>query len=200
MGSGLWPTKGQWVAGCDEAGRGCLAGPVVAAAVIPGERLEHPLLDDSKKLTPKEREELVNHIKKAAYSWHIATASPAEIDEHNILNASILAMHRALDGLGKSPDLLLIDGNRFKPYRQIPHRCIVGGDGMYRSISAASILAKTHRDGIMVELHAEAPYYQSARNKGYPTPGHRQGIQRHGRSVYHRRSFHLLPKQLKLDW
>lgn len=183
-------------AGCDEAGRGCLAGPVVAAAVIPGKSLDVRSLDDSKKLTPADRSQLFEQITKHALAWSIASASPKEIDEHNILNASIMAMHRALEGLPTEPAYLLIDGNRFKPFRDIPYQCVVGGDGTYIAIAAASVLAKHYRDRVMKELHEQVPLYRWDSNKGYPTPDHREGIETHGISVHHRRSFHLLPKQL----
>ncbi len=183
-------------AGCDEAGRGCLAGPVVAAAVMPGKSLDLRSLDDSKKLTPAERSRLFEQITNHALAWNIASASPQEIDEHNILNASIMAMHRALEGLPTEPGYLLIDGNRFKPFRDIPYQCFVGGDGIYIAIAAASVLAKHYRDWIMNELHQQVPLYRWDSNKGYPTPDHREGIERHGISVHHRRSFHLLSKQL----
>lgn len=190
--------KGVLEAGCDEAGRGCLAGPVVAAAVIlpPGVRL--PGLDDSKKLSAADREALRPLIMEKALAWAVAAVSPAEIDRINILKASFLAMHRAIDQLAKRPEALLIDGNRFTPYPGLPHTCMIKGDGRFRSIAAASILAKTHRDALMEALHAEHPHYGWAVNKGYPTPDHRKAIAAHGPCVHHRRSFRLLPEQMAL--
>lgn len=180
-------------AGCDEAGRGCLAGPVVAAAVILPADIRLPGLNDSKQLTEARREKLRPVIERGAIAWCVAHATVAEIDRINILNASILAMHRAIDGLGRTPELLLIDGNRFKPYLGIAHACIVGGDGRYRSIAAASVLAKTHRDELMRTLDREHPDYGWAVNKGYPTPDHRRAIRAIGPSAHHRMSFALLP-------
>jgi ribonuclease HII len=190
--------KGVLEAGCDEAGRGCLAGPVVAAAVIlpPGVRL--PGLDDSKKLSAADREALRPLIMEKALAWAVAAVSPAEIDRINILKASFLAMHRAIDQLAKRPEALLIDGNRFTPYPGLPHTCMIKGDGRFRSIAAASILAKTHRDALMEALHEEHPHYGWAVNKGYPTPDHRKAIAAHGPCVHHRRSFRLLPEQIEL--
>ncbi len=185
-------TKGLLEAGCDEAGRGCLAGPVVAAAVILPERVRLPGLDDSKKLPCEDRERLRTLIKQRALAWAIGTASVAEIDEVNILHASFLAMHRAVAALAVRPQQLLIDGNRFDPYHGIPHRCIIQGDGKYRSIAAASILAKTHRDDLMQALHAENPRYGWDVNMGYPTAAHRAAIALHGPSAVHRMSFTLL--------
>jgi ribonuclease HII len=186
-------------AGCDEAGRGCLAGPVFAAAVIFDKHYKNELLNDSKKLSAKDREELRLIIEKEALAWAIAEVSPEEIDEINILNASYLAMHRALDQLKTKPQLLLIDGNRFKPYHDIPHKCIVKGDGKYLSIAAASILAKTYRDAYMVKIHREYPEYGWQKNKGYPTRSHKLAIYEHGLTPYHRKTFnfHL---QLKMDF
>ena len=180
-------------AGCDEAGRGCLAGSVFAAAVILPPTFEHPLLNDSKKLTETQRDTLRVVIEAEATAWAVASVSPGEIDEINILNASFLAMHRALDALSVRPNTLLIDGNRFQPYRAIPFHCIVKGDGKYRSIAAASILAKTHRDAHMKALAEEFPHYAWHSNKGYPTKAHRQAIQQHGACAHHRQSFRLLP-------
>lgn len=185
-------------AGCDEAGRGCLAGPVTAAAVILPPHFEHPLLRDSKKMSVTQRNTLRPLIEKEALAWAVAHVSPQEIDEINILQASFLAMHRALHQLAQLPQLLLIDGNRFKPYRQIPHHCIIKGDGKYRSIAAASILAKTHRDAFMQELHHQFPAYDWLHNKGYPTHKHRQALQQNGLTPWHRLSFSLQPRQLKL--
>lgn len=181
-------------AGCDEAGRGCLAGPVVAAAVILPPRIRLPGLDDSKKLRPEQREELRRRIECEALAWAVAFVQPEEIDRLNILRASFVAMHRAIDRLGTRPGLLLIDGNRFVPYPGISHRCEVKGDGRFRSIAAASILAKTHRDEEMREAHVQHPQYNWAVNKGYPTADHREAIARYGPSVLHRRTFRLLPE------
>nr|WP_311447755.1 ribonuclease HII [uncultured Porphyromonas sp.] len=178
--------------GCDEAGRGCLAGPVVAAAVILPERFTHPLLNDSKQLTESQRELLRPIIEAEALSWGIGVCSPEEIDQLNILQASITAMHRAIDQLVLSPELLLIDGNRFRPYPGIPHECIVKGDATYRSIAAASILAKTERDRLMLELAQLYPGYGFAEHKGYPTPQHRAVLAELGPSPVHRLSFRLL--------
>ena len=178
--------------GGDEAGRGCLAGPVVAAAVILPERFAHPLLNDSKQLTESQRELLRPIIEAEALSWGIGVCSPEEIDQLNILQASITAMHRAIDQLVLSPELLLIDGNRFRPYPGIPHECIVKGDATYRSIAAASILAKTERDRMMLELALQYPGYGFAEHKGYPTPQHRAALAELGPSPVHRLSFRLL--------
>ena len=178
--------------GCDEAGRGCLAGPVVAAAVILPERFTHPLLNDSKQLTEAQRELLRPIIEAEALSWGIGLCSPEEIDQLNILQASIAAMHRAIDQLVLSPELLLIDGNRFRPYPGIPHECIVKGDATYRSIAAASILAKTERDRLMLDLEEQYPGYGFAEHKGYPTPQHRAALAELGPSPVHRLSFRLL--------
>ena len=186
-------------AGCDEAGRGCLAGPVVAAAVILPEDFGNEMLNDSKKLSEKKRLLLRQTIIENAVSYAIGIVSPEEIDKINILNASILAMHKALDGLNTKPAHILVDGNRFKPYRDIPHTTVVKGDGKFMSIAAASILAKTTRDEIMQKLHKEFPDYQWDKNKGYPTKTHITGIDKVGYCKYHRRSFHL-KRQLKLDF
>jgi ribonuclease HII len=191
-------TKDQIEAGCDEAGRGCLAGPVVAAAVILPKKYKHKGLNDSKQLTSDERRLLRQDIERDAEAWAIASVASDEIDRVNILNASFLAMHRAIDQLKKIPQLLLIDGNRFNTYRHIPHQCIVKGDARFLSIAAASILAKTERDTIMERLAEDFPGYGWESNKGYPTPGHRDGIVRQGITPYHRRSFQLLPSQLEL--
>lgn len=186
-------------AGCDEAGRGCLAGPVVAAAVILPTDFKHELLDDSKKLTEKQRDHLRPIIEKEAISYGVSFVYPSEIDEINILNASFTAMHRAIDQLSKVPELLLIDGNRFNPYPKIDHECIIKGDGKFLSIAAASVLAKTYRDEYMEKIHDEFPYYDWKKNKGYPTPAHRAAIKNHGSNKYHRQSFTLLPpEQLSL--
>lgn len=181
-------------AGCDEAGRGCLAGPVFAAAVILPPNFEHPLLNDSKQLSAKRRDEARKVVEAEALCWAVAQVDPAEIDEINILNASFLAMHRALDQLTTRPESLLIDGNRFKPYGALPYHCMIKGDGRYLSIAAASILAKTYRDDLMRALHETFPDYGWDRNKGYPTAAHRQAILKHGATVHHRRSFRLLPE------
>jgi ribonuclease HII len=185
-------------AGCDEAGRGCLAGPVVAAAVVLPKRYRHPLLNDSKQLKPCEREKLREEIQRDALAWAVAEISHEEIDSINILNASFKAMHEAVAKLSVLPSLLLIDGNRFKPYPEIPHQCIIKGDGKFLSIAAASILAKTYRDDLMVKLAAEFPGYGWETNMGYPTEAHRDGIKRLGITPYHRKSFQLLPAQLEL--
>jgi ribonuclease HII len=192
-------TLGLIEAGCDEAGRGCLAGPVVAAAVI------LPLdwdsgLNDSKQLSEKQREKLAPEIKNHAISWAIGVVSNQEIDEINILNASFLAMHRAIDQLKVRPELLLIDGNRFTNYQSISHQCIVKGDSIFRSIAAASILAKTHRDELMQNLHQEFPNFDWRNNKGYPTKKHRLAIKEFGTTPHHRLSFQLLPKQIEIDF
>ncbi|MGV8827364.1 MAG: ribonuclease HII [Breznakibacter sp.] len=187
-------------AGCDEAGRGCLAGPVVAAAVILPPDYHNDLLNDSKKLTEKQRNLLRPMIEQDALAWAVGIVSNGEIDEINILNASFLAMHRAIDQLSLQPQHLLIDGNRFRKYNNIPHTCIVKGDGKYLPIAAASILAKTHRDQIMEALHVQYPDYNWEKNKGYPTKDHRAGIEKHGPTPLHRMTFKLLDTQLKLDF
>lgn len=187
-------------AGCDEAGRGCLAGPVFAAAVILPEDFSNELLNDSKQLTEKQREQLRPVIEREALAWAVARVDNHEIDAINILNASILAMHKAIDALTLRPEHIIVDGNRFKPYHNIPHSCIVKGDGKYMSIAAASILAKTHRDEYMNKLHEQFPVYNWKKNKGYPTREHRQGIAAYGITDYHRTSFTLLPQQLKLPF
>ena len=184
-------TKGILEAGCDEAGRGCLAGPVFAAAVILPERIRLPHLNDSKQLTEAMRDELRPLIEKKALAWAVAMVDHIEIDKINILWASVKAMHLAIKELTHRPELLLIDGNRFKAYENIPHQCVVSGDATYASIAAASILAKTHRDDFMKKLHEEHPHYAWNENKGYGTRAHREGIQVHGLSPYHRRSFRM---------
>jgi ribonuclease HII len=184
--------------GCDEAGRGCLAGPVVAAAVILPSNFKNKLLNDSKQLSKKNRDLLEVIIKKEALSFGIGIVSPQEIDEINILNASFLAMHRAIDKIKGKYELLLIDGNRFNKYKKVPHQCIVKGDEKFMSIAAASVLAKTVRDKIMKELSEEFPQYGWESNQGYPTKKHRDGIRKFGANIYHRKSFRLLPNQLKL--
>ncbi len=182
-------------AGCDEAGRGCLAGSVYAAAVILPPDYENPLLNDSKQLTEKKRYLLRDIIQREALAWAIGIVTAEEIDKINILNASILAMHRALDGLSLRPEAIIVDGNRFKPYNDIPSTTIVKGDGKYLSIAAASVLAKTYRDDYMKTLAAEYPQYDWASNKGYPTKKHREAIRQHGITPYHRKSFTLLPSE-----
>lgn len=186
-------------AGCDEAGRGCLAGPVVAAAVILPPHFHHPLLNDSKKTTRKNREMLRLLIEKQAVAWAVGFCSEVEIDQMNILNASILAMHKALDQLSIKPDHILVDGNRFKPYHSIAHTTVVKGDATFQSIAAASILAKTHRDEFMEKLSNSYPQYLWNINKGYPSAAHRDAIREHGISIHHRRSFKL-KGQMKLDF
>lgn len=191
--------QGILEAGCDEAGRGCLAGPVVAAAVILPATFKNDLLNDSKKLTAKRREALVPIIKKEAISYAVGIVDHEEIDKINILNASFEAMHRAVKQLSEKPALLLIDGNRFKPFPGISHECIIKGDGKFLSIAAASVLAKTARDEIMDAYHQKYPHYDWLNNKGYPTSKHRDGIREFGASPLHRKSFKLLPdKQLSI--
>lgn len=186
-------------AGCDEAGRGCYAGPVFAAAVILPIDFYHPLLNDSKQLNEKQRTLLRPIIEKEAVSWAVASISSEEIDQINILKASFKAMHGAIEKLSPSPELLLIDGNRFTAYRDIPHHCIIKGDGIYASIAAASILAKTYRDEWMLHLHEQYPQYGWQNNKGYGTAEHRKAIEQYGLCEHHRKSFHILPQQLKLN-
>ena len=213
-------SEGLIEAGCDEAGRGCLAGAVFAAAVILPPNYENPLLNDSKQLSAKKREELRTIIERDALAWCVAQVDPEEIDRINILNAAILAMHRALDGLTIRPEYIIVDGNRFKPYHDcrvqhgdkvstpteepaiIPHTTIVKGDGKYLSIAAASILAKTYRDDYMTKLHQQHPHYGWDHNAGYPTRQHRAGISEHGTTPYHRMTFNLLGDraQLELDF
>jgi len=185
-------------AGCDEVGRGCLAGPVVAASVILPKDYKHELLNDSKQLTKEDREQLEIDIKRDALAWAIAEVSSEEIDLINILNASFKAMHLALDQLTVRPEFLLIDGNRFNAYRNIQSACIVKGDGKYLSIAAASVLAKNYRDELMTQLSFQYPGYGWETNVGYPTPKHREGIKSLGVTPYHRRTFQLLPSQLEL--
>lgn len=191
-------TKDLVEAGCDEAGRGCLAGPVVAAAVIFPKKYRHKKLNDSKQLTREEREELRYVIQRDALAWAVGEVDHQEIDQINILNASFKAMHLALEKLTMEPQLLLIDGNRFKPYREVRHECIIKGDGKYLSIAAASILAKTYRDELMNGLAKQFCGYGWETNVGYPTPEHREGIRQLGITPYHRKSFTLLPDQLEL--
>ena len=185
-------------AGCDEAGRGCLAGPVFAAAVILPETFQNELLNDSKQLTEKRRYALRPIIEQEALAWAVGIVTPEEIDRINILKASFLAMHRAVDQLKVRPQHLLIDGNRFTPYPDVPHTTIVKGDGTYMSIAAASILAKTYRDDYMNQLDEQFPVYHWKENKGYPTKAHREAIRQFGITPHHRKSFTLLPQQLEL--
>ena len=207
--------KGKIEAGCDEAGRGCLAGSVYAAAVILPDGYENPLLNDSKQLTEKRRYELREQIERDAVAWAVGVVTPKEIDKINILNASILAMHRALDQLKVRPEAVIVDGNRFKPWtppqtpplggegknEAVPHTTIVKGDGKYMAIAAASILAKTYRDDYMNELAREYPQYDWQKNKGYPTKAHREAIRQHGTTPYHRMSYNLLGDgQLSLEF
>lgn len=192
-------TPGISEAGCDEAGRGCLAGPVFAAAVILPDGFSHPLLNDSKQLTERRRYLLREVIEREATAWAVASVSAAEIDEINILNASILAMHRALDALKTRPGAVIVDGNRFKPYGTTPWTTFVKGDGRFANIAAASILAKTYRDDFMTAAHRDWPVYAWDVNKGYPTPAHRAAIAAHGPSPLHRMTFRLLNPQLQLE-
>lgn len=184
--------QGRVEAGCDEAGRGCLAGSVYAAAVILPPDYRNERLNDSKKLTARQRYALRQDIERDAEAWAVGVVTPQEIDQINILNASILAMHRALDQLQVRPEAIIVDGNRFKPYRDLPHTTIVKGDGKYLSIAAASILAKTYRDDEMIRLAQEYPDYDWQHNMGYPTRKHREAIRQHGITPYHRRTFNLL--------
>ncbi|MDO9276244.1 MAG: ribonuclease HII [Lutibacter sp.] len=193
-----WFLKNTVEAGTDEAGRGCLAGPVVAAAVILPTNFFHPLLNDTKQLTEKQRELLRPFIEKNALAFGVSYVFEAKIDEINILQASILAMHLALEKLAVVPEHIIVDGNKFKPYKNIAHTTIVKGDAKFMSIAAASVLAKTYRDDFMQNLDFEFPGYQWRKNKGYPTLFHRNAIRKFGITVYHRKSFRLLPEQLKL--
>lgn len=190
--------RGIIEAGCDEAGRGCLSGPVFAAAVILPENFECETLNDSKQLSIKTRNELRVKIEKEAKAYAVASCSPKEIDEVNILWASVKAMHRAIAKLNVAPEHILIDGNRFKPYKDIPHTCVVKGDGKFSSIAAASILAKTYRDEYMIKLHQEYPNYGWDRNKGYPTREHRVAIETHGINCHHRKTFNLTFKPIEV--
>ena len=193
--------EGKVEAGCDEAGRGCLAGSVYAAAVILPSDYQNDLLNDSKQLTEKKRYQLREIIQRDAVAWAVGIVSPDEIDKINILNASILAMHRALDQLKVRPEAIIVDGNKFKPYHDLPHTTIVKGDGKYLAIAAASILAKTYRDDYMNELAKEYPQYDWLSNKGYPTKKHRDAIKQYGITPYHRKSYNLLGDgQLSLDF
>lgn len=186
-------------AGTDEAGRGCLAGPVTAAAIILPETFTHSVLNDSKQLSESKRDMLRPFLENMAVSFGVAHIDPLKIDEINILNASILAMHEALNQLNTAPEYIIVDGNRFKPFRSIAHECIIKGDSKYMSIAAASVLAKTYRDAYMEKIHLEFPMYNWKRNKGYPTKEHREAIRKYGITKYHRRSFRLLPEQLVFD-
>ena len=187
-------------AGCDEAGRGCLAGPVVAAAVILPKNYKHPILNDSKKLSAKQRALLKDEIINSAIAWQVAFVDNTEIDEMNILRASIKAMHIAIERLEKVPQFLLIDGNRFYPYKNFKYETIIKGDGLYFSIAAASVLAKTFRDEFMEKIHLEYPEYGWNKNKGYPTAFHRAAIMRYGITPYHRKSFTLFNSQMKFEF
>ena len=191
-------TNNKVEAGCDEVGRGCLAGPVVAAAVVLPKRYQHKLLTDSKLISKKQRELIKKDIMQDAISYAIAEIDNEEVDKINVLKASFAAMHKALDQLPTSPELILVDGNRFIPFCEIPFECIVKGDGKYLSIAAASILAKTYRDQLMQDLALEHPEYGWERNVGYPTKGHRAAIKEFGITKYHRKSFKLLPDQLTI--
>lgn len=193
-------SKYKLEAGTDEAGRGCLAGPVVAAAVILPKGFKHPLLNDSKQLTEKQREKLRPFIEKHALAYAVAYVSETKIDEINILQASILAMHKSIDKLQIEPEFIIVDGNKFKDYKKIPHQTIVKGDAKFMSIAAASILAKTYRDDYMQKIAKEYPNYYWHKNKGYPTKQHRDGIRAFGITKYHRKTFRLLPIQLEFDF
>jgi len=186
-------------AGTDEAGRGCLAGPVTAAAVILPKDFSNDILNDSKQLSERKREILRPVIELEAMSFGVAHIFPKEIDTINILNASILAMHKAIDQLSIIPEHIIVDGNKFKPYKEIPHQTIIKGDGKYLNIAAASVLAKTYRDAYMEKIHEEFPMYNWKKNKGYPTIEHREAIKKYGTTKYHRMSFRLLPEQYTLD-
>ena len=187
-------------AGCDEAGRGCLAGPVFAPAVILPKKFSCEKLNDSKQISEKTRYQLRIVIEQQALAFSIGIVSPDEIDKINILNASFLAMHRAIEKLTITPQHLLIDGNRFRTYNNIPHNCIIKGDGKYQSIAAASILAKTYRDDYMQQIHCDFPYYDWHKNKGYPTKKHRESILENGITIHHRKTFNLYDKQLSLNF
>jgi len=192
--------EGQIEAGCDEAGRGCLAGPVFASAVILPPDFENELLNDSKQLTERQRYQLRPLIEEQALAWAVAMLDNHEIDEVNILNASFMAMNRAVQKLKIQPEHLLIDGNRFRTQGRIPYTCMIKGDGRFYSIAAASVLAKTYRDDYMLQLHREFPEYDWTRNKGYPTKKHREAIKKHGPTKYHRMTFRLLDEQLELKF
>lgn len=189
----------QGEAGTDEAGRGCLAGPVTAAAVMLPKGFENEILNDSKKLSEQQRNTLKPLIEQQSISFAVAHVYPSEIDEINILNASFLAMHTSLNQLKPQPTFVIVDGNRFNPYKKIAHACIIKGDGKFMSIAAASILAKTTRDAYMEKIHLEYPMYNWKQNKGYPTKEHRAAIKKYGITKYHRKSFQLLPAQIKIE-
>ena len=192
--------KGIPEAGCDEAGRGCLAGPVFAAAVILPEKFNHPKLNDSKKTNERTRLELRTVIEKEAIAWAIGICDQHEVDKLNILWASISAMHKAIKNLKIIPKHIIVDGNKFLPYEDIPHKCIIKGDSKFKSIAAASILAKTYRDDFMMKIHKKFPDFNWAKNKGYPTQEHKEAINNYGITIYHRRSFKLYSNQLKIDF
>jgi ribonuclease HII len=185
--------------GTDEAGRGCLSGPVVAAAVILPDDFKHSLLNDSKQLTEKQRQELRPYIEKYAISWAVTYVYQEKIDKINILQSSILAMHQSIEELKVTPEFIIVDGNKFNPFKNIPHKTIVKGDAKFMSIAAASVLAKTYRDDYMEKIHTEFPEYNWKQNKGYPTKQHRAAIREHGITSHHRKSFRLLPEQLKMN-
>ncbi|NJM17167.1 MAG: ribonuclease HII [Bacteroidales bacterium] len=187
-------------AGCDEAGRGCLAGPVYAAAVVLPTAYKNPLLNDSKTLSAKQRNTLRTDIEENALAWAVCQLTNVEIDKHNILKSSIMAMHKALQQLSVQPQHIIVDGNRFYSFGNIRHTCVVKGDGKYMSIAAASILAKTHRDEYMENLHHEFPHYNWLNNKGYPTKAHRQAIERYGACMHHRKTFKLFDTQVKINF
>lgn len=189
----------KFEAGTDEAGRGCLSGPVVAAAVILPENYHHTLLNDSKQMTAQKRAVLRADIERDALSYAVVFIDQEEVDQLNVLQASITGMHRAIADLSQTPEFIIVDGNKFRPYPNIPHQTIVKGDAKYLSIAAASILAKTYRDDYMKQIHAEFPMYDWINNKGYPTKNHREAIRNFGPCKYHRKTFKLLPEQLKLD-
>ncbi|MGY0407735.1 MAG: ribonuclease HII [Polaribacter sp.] len=186
-------------AGTDEAGRGCLCGPVVAAAVILPKKFTHPFLNDSKQLSEKKRDEVRIFIEKNALAFAVSFVWQQEIDKINILQASITGMHRSIDALKIIPKFIIVDGNKFRDHKEIPHKTIVKGDAKYASIAAASVLAKTYRDAYMVKIHQKFPSYNWAKNKGYPTKEHRNAIRKFGATEHHRKTFKLLPEQLKLD-
>lgn len=187
-------------AGTDEAGRGCLSGPVVAAAVILPENFEHPFLNDSKQLSEKQRKELKPFIEEHALAFGVSFVDEKEVDQINVLQASITGMQRSIEQLNPQPEFIIVDGNKFKSYKEIPHQTIVKGDAKYLSIAAASVLAKTYRDEFMEKIHQEFPLYNWKQNKGYPTKQHREAIKEFGVTKYHRKSFKLLPEQLKLNF
>ena len=186
-------------AGTDEAGRGCLSGPVVAAAVILPDDFQHEFLNDSKQLSEKKRQELRPYIEEHALAFGVSFIHQEEVDELNVLQASITGMHRSIEQLNIQPEFIIVDGNKFKSYQEIPHQTIVKGDAKFMSIAAASILAKTYRDEYMEKIHQEFPHYNWQKNKGYPTKEHREAIRKFGATPYHRKSFKLLPEQLKLE-